>query len=774
MRATRLRGRSHDDVLAPSKRGAAGDTAIRHGDSARLATLAQRSELPPRVRALLSGLLERTRSHFLGVLPRTLDEIESALFKLAERAGSNALQQERFASLREIKSNHAQTTSRFLAHVESSLAQIRAPAEFAPVPTQASITARAELELVDSSVLEEDLALQEIASKSEIRNSQALYALSHRLGVIAGGPAATNELLALGPVKLVEAFREAMRAIDLGVESRVLAYRQFDRVALLPISVFYQTLNTWLAEQRVLPNLQWQAAGSKPRAGDGGREPLIDQVAQEALAHQAQQRFGSAPAQQAHDVGDAELFGTLRHLLADRRRNAGIDQSRGSMAPPASRDDLQSVLSVLQRSPDARAKSANAVYDSGQFRDDLLDQLRRAGPHGDALQLAEEDADTVDLIGMLFDYITTNVREGSGAGSLLSRLRVPVLRVALGDKTFFTRRNHPARELLNTIAETGARWFDESDSDADLSRKMQLVVDNVGDDFDGDLSVFENLLGDLGKHMELLARRAEVAERRHIDAAKGRDKLDVARETARAAITRVIQGGSPSPLVRSLLEQAWTDALALSALRHGSDGAEFKRRLGVAIKLARHDAATSAAADQTLRQELDTGLRQVGLHTDDIEGVVAGVFAPPGSADAPTAQQAEHVDHLLKDKVRLGGEPVAQPPVVSAPVPLSAEEKAMLDRMRTIPFGTWFDFVQNQQGASVRRKLAWFSTVTGRCLFVNQRGVRSEDRTLEQLARDMVRGQARMVVSTEPSLIDRAWKAILETLRLGGAQEATA
>ena len=728
------------------------------------------------MRALLSGLLERTRSHFLGVLPRTLDEIESALFKLAERAGSNALQQERFASLREIKSNHAQITSRFLSHVESSLAQVRAPAGPAPLPTQASITARAELELVDSSVLEEDLALQEIASKSEIRNSQALYALSHRLGVIAGEPAATNEVLALGPVKLVDAFREALRAIDLGVESRVLAYRQFDRVALLPIPVFYQTLNTWLAEQRVLPNLQWQAAGSKPRAGDGSREPLIDQVAQEALAHQAQHRSGSgaAPAQHAQDVGDAELFGTLRHLLADRRRNAGIDHSRGSMAPSASRDDLQSVLSVLQRSPDARAKSADAVYDSGQFREDLLDQLRRAGPHGDALQLAEEDADTVDLIGMLFDYITTNVREGSGAGSLLSRLRVPVLRVALGDKTFFTRRNHPARELLNTIAETGARWFDESDADADLSRKMQLVVDNVGDDFDGDLSVFENLLADLGKHMELLARRAEVAERRHIDAAKGRDKLDVARETARAAITRVIQGGSPSPLVRSLLEQAWTDALALSVLRHGSDGAEFKRRLGVAIKLARHDAATSAAADQTLRQELDTGLRQVGLHTDDIEGVVAGVFAPPGSADASAAQQADHVDHLLKDKVRLGGEPAAPAPTVAAPVPLTAEERAMLDRMRTIPFGTWFDFVQNQQGASVRRKLAWFSTVTGRCLFVNQRGVRSEDRTLEQLARDMVRGQARMVVSTEPSLIDRAWKAILETLRLGGTQEATA
>ena len=93
----------------------------------------------------------------------------------------------------------------------------------------------------------------------------------------------------------------------------------------------------------------------------------------------------------------------------------------------------------------------------------------------------------------------------------------------------------------------------------------------------------------------------------------------------------------------------------------------------------------------------------------------------------------------------------------------------MLERLRAVPFGTLFDFVQNQQGATVRRKLAWFSTVTGRCLFVNPRGARSEDRTLEQLARDIVLGQARIVVHEEGTVIDRAWKRILEKLRLRGA-----
>jgi hypothetical protein len=747
--------------------------AIRQGDNTNVAVLAQRADLPPRVRSLLSGLLEKARAHFVATLPHALDEFEATLFKLAGHAGSNALQQERFEDLREIKQQRAQIAARFLQHIESSLAQIRRVATPASVAVDAGD--HLQLELVDASVLEEDLALQEIAGKSEIRHSQVLYALAHRLGVVAGAPAWTNEALPLGPFQLVDAFRDALSGIRLGVESRVLAYRQFDRDVLLPIGALYQTLNTYLTAQRVLPNLQWRAGRQR---GDAAREALARHTPPPGEHEPEAAAPFTATSAAAPDADTTELFRTLRHLLGEQRRaTRSADPPSGPLVH-ASREDLQSVLGVLQREVDPRTQPGTSAYESERFKRELLTQLRRGAAHGASVQLAEEDADTVDLVGLLFDYVTANVREGSGARSLLGRLHVPVLRVALGDKTFFTRRSHPARELLNTIAETGARWFDDSQSDPDLSRKMQVVVDHVSADFDGDLSIFENLLGDLGRHMQLLARRAEAVERRHIDAAKGRDKLEIARDTARAAITRVIQGGEPTPRIRALLEQAWTDALALSALRQGSSSAEFKRRLGVAIKLARRGATSSAeiAGDDPLRQELEAGLGQVGLHTDDIDSLLADVFVRPGVPDATSSAEHERVDRLLKDKVRLGGAAAPAPtptPHAQPPAPLNAAESAMLERMRSIPFGTWFDFIHNQQGATTRRKLAWFSTVTGRCLFVNQRGMRSEDKSLEQLARDLVRGQVRMVVAEETSLIDRAWKAILDTLHLRSAAAAT-
>lgn len=746
--------------------------------------LARRTDLPPRVHKLLDGLFERACAYFDNAVPNVLDEIENALFALAERAQNNAQQQRHFESLREIKRGRADAGPRFLQHVESTLAGIRrAPASAGAVAAQTKDRSRAPLELIEASVLDEDLALREIGTKSEIRHSQALFVLSHRMAVLAATPVWPIDSLPLGPAQLTAAFRHALRNLDLAVEPRVLAYRHFDRMAMLPIAQFYASANAYLLEQRVLPHLQFQAnyhRGDAPLPAAAAAEPAAQEASGIAAAQEApgvaevvppmpHTRAIGADAMPV-DSSDAVLFNTLRGLLGERRRREGDDYPAARGGSEASHDDLQSMLGSLQRKAPATGSSAPVRHDSEHLKNTLLVKLRRASPQGRPLGLSEEDSDTVDLVGMLFDHIADDLRVNHDTHALLARLHVPVLRVALNDKTFFTRRDHPARELLNTIAETSTRWIDAGDTDTDLVRKMQAVVDHVSADFDGDLGVFEDLLGDLNRHMQTLARRAEVVERRHIDAARGRDKLDMARETAAAEIARILDGSTLNPIARTLLEQAWMDALALSVLRHGAASDEFRRRVQVAEKLARRDA--EAAPDEALRQDLDAGLRQVGLHEDDLREVLDHLFAPA----APTPQARNRVDHALAGRTRLGGQPAPAPDdtVGPEPRPLTAAEAEQLAQLRKMPFGTWFEFVTNQQGESAQRKLAWYSTTTGHCLFVNARGTRTDDITLEQLARHMVCDQARVATTEHTSLIDRAWKAILGALRPHGAESAVA
>ena len=764
-------------------------------------SLKQRPDLPARVRSLLEGLLERSANQFEHAISRTLDELEQELFKLADRARSNEHQHTRFEALREIKRGRADIAPRFLLHVESSLAHLSSSAGRTPAKAKHA-PADVALELVDSDVLEEDLALQEMVSKSEIRHSQALYALAHRFGVLAGSPAWETDVLPLGPAQLAKALRHATRSLDLNVEYRVLAYRLFDRVAMLPIGEFYDVINGYLAKQRILAHLQSPAMRASGAAAAAAPEPENAASSAESAPETPEPVAPSTPDQQ-----DAELFSTLRMLLSGRRHAQGASVPFVENGYMVSRDDLQSVLGSLQQKPDIAQSRFGKPRDAAALRQDMLMALKQVSPQGRPAVLAEEDSDTVDLVGMLFDYINKGMRSESSALSLLGRLQVPVLRVALSDKTFFTQREHPARALLNTIAETSSRWMDDEDADPSLAEKMQVVVDKVSNDYNGDVTLFRSLLTDLGSHMQLLARRAEVAERRHVDAAKGREKLDLARDTARSAIERLLKRGNPSPLVRTLLEQAWTDALALTILRQGEDSSAFHRRLAVADQLLRRSPHADTPADKMLKQGLDVGLSQVGLHGDDVKAVLGRLFpgsktaandadksaaettatARPAEAGVAAANETKPVaandDDLesstalamkLKSRQRFGGEQ-AEPvkPIPKTPPNLTPEEQQVLDRIRTLPFGTWFEFTTNQQGATIRRKLAWFSTLTGRCLFVNQRGARTDEKTLEQLARDIARKQAKIWTEQSDSLIDRAWKAILGSLKqFAGAETA--
>ena len=64
-----------------------------------------------------------------------------------------------------------------------------------------------------------------------------------------------------------------------------------------------------------------------------------------------------------------------------------------------------------------------------------------------------------------------------------------------------------------------------------------------------------------------------------------------------------------------------------------------------------------------------------------------------------------------------------------------------------------------------RRKLSWFSPVTGRCLFVNSRGAKVGEKTMDDMARDLVRGNANLWEPQAESIIDRAWRSIKEKMK---------
>ena len=527
--------------------------------------------------------------------------------------------------------------------------------------------------------------------------------------------------------------------------------------------------------------------GEAPRgapADQRGDDPLLA-VSGKARPYTGWPGMPADAAARAQVQHDEEIFDALRQLLSGRRSLLGKlgGGNRGVASRPdalvATDKDLQGVLGTLQtRAPaPVMVEGRPAARTIQQVKQDLLAQLRQVSPGPNPPVLAEEDADTIDLVGMLFDNLMKDVKANSPAAALLTRMQVPLLRVALRDKGFFTRQQHPARQMLNTIAETGAFWSADEEADGAVVQKMQSLVDRVTGEFDGDLSLFDSLLEGLSGHVQTVVRKAEVAERRHVEAARGKEKLELSRIKAAETMDGLLAGKRVPKFLNTLLCQAWTDVLALTLLRQG-ESETWRSHLRLAERLVEAAVAKRTTGEtligptelQTLRSDIEEALAQVGYHAEDAQAVATRLVSISLDEEEVDPASRTELAMRLKSHVRFGQNIAAHAPDGEKLAPLKPEEAAHLEEIRALPFGTWFEFVTNQQGDRVRRRMSWYSTVTGHCLFVNHRGQRIGEYSLNWLARELHRGNVRVVHASQGSLIDRAWENIVGALRSFGSR----
>ena len=168
-----------------------------------------------------------------------------------------------------------------------------------------------------------------------------------------------------------------------------------------------------------------------------------------------------------------------------------------------------------------------------------------------------------------------------------------------------------------------------------------------------------------------------------------------------------------------------------------------------------------------LSQHVEQSLMQVGYHADEAAAIgqrLSAVVAK--TADDPASRTELAIK--MKTRTRLGEHVGAKAAGIDLP-PLNRHEEECMERIRELQFGTWLEFVTNQQGDCVRRRLSWFSPTSGHCLFINHRGQKIGDYTLDTLARAMARDQVCLVEPKKESLIDRALHRVMHLLRRDSA-----
>ncbi|MEE9412787.1 MAG: DUF1631 family protein [Methylococcales bacterium] len=684
-----------------------------------------------------------------------------------------------------IKQDHEQIVNRYSDNISAAFIQfIRGEAIDSGSTDDSDSDFDSQLQaltLLDNDQMEVSVMITTIATGAAHHYSDELYALGRRLAMINHGNLLDDQdkSFLLGPTQLCYAFVNSIQICQLesrGEQALLTAFQQHVINKLEPV---YQQFNTMLVAAGVLPNIVYTNRQSN---GQATSQPTSQEITPEAIEQQqlAEQDSPQPQADQA-DPEQSKIGNAVQHdvaqgimaLLSERRQ---IKTAAGSMAPAPHispqqvvqrRDHLVTAIGNIQQSIDP-----GILTDTGNFSLDAV----RAQIHRQTTQISKDvaeiqpdtaDADLIDMVGMLFEYILNDDDLPDKIKALLCHLHTPYLKVALLDRQIFMEVGHPARRLLDALSEAGILCVDDNKNTLNILAIIRETVKRVLDEFDKEAEIFEELLENFNVSMENINRRQSVVQKRSVDSAKGQQKIKNAREVvSRTVIEKLVKHPQIPKVMESLLMGSWSNYLMITLLRNDQSSEEWQR----AIKLT-NDLIWSVEPKHTFdeRKQLKKRLPKIVSDTrhaiknsgnteeeNDVlitklqkchELVLLGYYTQEDTSNSDADSHAKHLSNLKRIMPEEWKEGFKEKQRAAK---ISTEIKELFS------LETCVEFTNSDSNKTTRGRIAWVNEDHSQCLLVNEAGRQIAIQTVDELNRSRLDGRLKILKKQEEALFDRA------------------
>ncbi len=759
-----------------------------------------------------------------------LDRVGDLLMARAERSDvreDTAL----FLDAREVltteRANLMADFERHLRHLvdERISGRVVAKADFSSVDAK-------KLTLVDTDAMDESVLSGNIVRVVENACHEELRELNRSVGYLLGKPDLETAANPLAPTTIVAAFTEALHGLKSDRRIKLTILKELNQTSFGDIAAIYADVNRHLEGMNVVPHSMPSAVqrpgGPASRGGDGRPLPadtaglpppatgeidlmaVLQRFVNAGLKQQAARAQMPAglppggihvpPAGSGYDgSGQAQAIsmGTLANALGMMAGTAA-SQALGGASQPATgpfggprilvTPELGDALSRLQHGESSMNYGGMSFQLAGLQQDmhNVLRDLQESPLGAKANQL---EAMTIELVAMLFDFIFETKDLPDSIKALIGRLQMPVLRAAMLDGAFFSKKSHPSRLLVNALARAGIGWSPTMGHDDPLYKKIESIVHRVLDEFSEDIGLFDELRADLEKFLEEEDKSAEAQIQSTAEEIDQRDRLEIAQSVAHAEVELRLRQHPTPTFLASFLREQWMETLTQRYLRDGENSEGWTSALStlddliwsVQPKRETEERKRLVAMLRNLLKRLQGGLVNIPWEpggreqfmTNLVEAHAAAVKPSLASAPMPTTAVAEAAAAAAEEATAKGDvetaakalklaqamAPAPAPPPPEPPVEILqdhfAEIAATLDR------GMWVEF-EGEDGQLAFAKLAWVSPLRGTYLFTNRQGQKAVSLSADELA-DRFRNDRARLVEAEP-LVDRAFTSMMATL----------
>jgi hypothetical protein len=787
---------------------------------------ARRRHVKPESVGVINDCRDIAVKRITEVLAKTFDKIEDELFDLAEKSIDREAQNMYLDARNQAREKRSVIESAFRKQFLSFFERKVDNEEATPVQAKTDFSAL-EMSLVDDSDLEEKLAVSDISKRLTDKCDEELRALSQRMGFLLSVPDLQDDANPIAPDTIVRALKIACDHITSGHQTRITVMRMMEQHMAQEMLTVYRDINSHLVSRQILPQIRPSYRKTQTHIT---RKPAADQ---NSLTHTD---LGGTSG--AYTAPQSDLFATLQQLMhgtvaADRRSydgsmpslaNAAAATAPGREAPigPAAHADLLAALTQIQKgawteAPQFSATAAAKHFVPGVTPPTSLNVLHEIRADGIAGSRNAMDAMTIDIVAMLFDYVFDDKEVPDTIKALIARLQIPVLKVAILDKSFFSKKAHPARRLLDSLVNASLCLPARAGRDDPLFQKIESTIDAVHAEFESDISVFSNAIETFEKFLsERESANQEVVEQT-ARALHEREKREMARLIAADETERLVKHADLPAPVTAMVRGPWARVLERVYLKDGGRTARFNDALTTANNLVwsvtpkltvedrrslvsmlpvllknleagldiaaveREDATRffaslvdchAAAVRAGLRGESVATLFEASQHSREVKPLFEKLIAEEQARDA-AMQKADRagvariqftsngveVEEISPERA---GAPSEAPQSLSDATPPQKKESGVPQpTLKDIKRGTLVEF-KTTMGKSIRAKLSWISPLKGVYLFTNAGANEAISISPSVLQSQLESGEA--VIIAESSAIDRAVGRMVQSL----------
>jgi Protein of unknown function (DUF1631) len=739
----------------------------------------------------MRAVIEVATEKFVKLVGTWLTDSDANLYDAAEAERKTAEQN----ALLELRLRVRQTRPKIVEAVASEYLRIAQedksgasePAKDASPFSSLSLDA---LSLIDDDTLQSTLLIKEMTAKAHEKLDVELSLLTARVGVSTGRADMVVQDNPLGPATFFPALDSAFELAGLTKSERQMVWRILGNTLISGCEGLYRELNKLLAAQGVLPDLKpgfikrVMANPSTPKPSKG-KEALPEQQATDPRAHARPIEPGVTYS------GWSPPFGGGAAMQA-QAANLFSPQFSGPIATASSPLNQATFwAAVAPSTPSTQQIAESLAGHTGQANQtpSILWSVREAP---EAAGLAEIEALTIDIVAMLFDYLFDDSAIPTSVKVLLGRLQIPVLKLAMNDRTFFSNRQHPARMLLDELSRVGIGCGPNAADEDGLYAQIAELVERV---LDRDKLSGEDLVE------EIAAFSQQVAQLEHDSAAFLEQTRAVAEERARVSSMRVVAESAVDdrieehplpPEVRLLLERTWPQVLMRAFAEGGEESAAWKQALSTLEDLVWSLAPKEHGEDRNRMLSILPGLLrrlQDGIDLVGIEASVRDRFfnvlvdchsramdAGPGGADGVSSygQWLREVDARARrgratvpsmERVRVSSDGVRIEEIrlaVAGRTVHSASDWVGLPPIE-LTVGQWVEFHDpDGRDEAVRVRLSWVSPLGESYLFTNPQQGDAMTISPVALAAQVAAGVARVLDATP--VTSRAVAGVRSTL----------